>query len=85
MLLANSQQNGPILNLSRSWIRTGVFIGGLPPPVGEDSAGAPEPWGLRPTESTPRVKGAWACGGLGERAAFSLLPLLQQQDEVTAG
>ena len=68
MLLANSQQNGPILNLSRSWIRTGVFMRGLPPPVGEDSAGAPEPWGLRPTESTPPCQGGlglWRSRGEG--------------------
>ena len=51
---ANSLRNIPILDLSRSWIRTGVFIEGVPLPIGGETLRVPRRLvGRRPAESTP--------------------------------
>ena len=51
---ANSLRNIPILDLSRSWIRTGVFIEGVPLPIEGETLRVPRRLvGRRPAESTP--------------------------------
>ena len=78
---ANSLRNIPILDLSRSWIRTSVFIGALPL-RGWRSGLAPTDAQLRAElrgQSNPPVKGL--CRFASSDLAF--LPILQKKDEVT--